>query len=244
MLMPHFSPFTKLRAPKLRFAFIGIISLLGPSALLALDDASTPSPTPPGKHSKHQPAKPKPKTPPSDNSSSSSNDDPQEGPGFDGVAYIDKKLSSLITVEKVNNELSPMKLLTVYVDIRNKTRKPLELQVQTMYEDTSRNLVSSDNSWIEFPLKPHELQEYCSVALSQNARSYLVRIRLEPADGSTNTAPGNGEGIPVATPTPVSTADASTPTPTPLASETPTPQPTPKPVPHHKPRLVDPSTLP
>jgi hypothetical protein len=142
-----------------------------------------------------------------------------------------------------------MKLLTVYVDIQNKTHKPLELQVQTMYEDTSKNLVSSDSSWIDFPLKPRETQEYCSVALSQDARSYLVRIRLEPADGNTNTGPGNGSGITDITPTPSPTpVDNATPTPiasqsnpTPSPMETPTP--TPKPV-VHKLKLLDPSTLP
>ncbi len=234
-----------MRTALVRFALVCFFGIVGACAGVQGQNA-TPTPTPTPSHTsstKHHHSgtvktpTPTPTPVPSapgantgDVSGNSSGDSGDSDSDFDGVHFVDKKLAGLIKVERVNTELSPMKLLTVYVAFKNKTHKAIDIQVQTNYADVDKKPLSGEDSWIDLTLKPREESEYCSVALSADARSYLVQVRLEPPDGS-GQGPGTQTGSlpPIPTPTPVPTAPptaAPTPPPTLPPTVAPTPPPT------------------
>jgi hypothetical protein len=53
--------------------------------------------------------------------------------------------------------------------------------VETVYKDkTDHPLSDGRASWIGITLKPHEETQYRSVALSEDATDFMVRIRRAP----------------------------------------------------------------
>ena len=104
------------------------------------------------------------------------------GSSFDDVDIIDSVLNGKLTILRVGSEATPTGLLSVFVGLRNKTARDLNIQVETIYKDPEGNPVNA-GSWITLTLKPHEEREYRSTSISVRYdpnvmdANFIIRIR-------------------------------------------------------------------
>jgi hypothetical protein len=98
--------------------------------------------------------------------------------GFDNVELVNPNLAAKLGILRVGSSRTDADLLSVFVGLKNKTAHALEVEVQTIYKDkTGQALTEGAGSWIPMKLKPHEEAQYRSVAISEDATDFLVRIR-------------------------------------------------------------------
>jgi hypothetical protein len=110
---------------------------------------------------------------------------------FDNLEIVGGNLRDKLAVLRVGSDRSESNLLSVFAGVKNKTSQRLELEMQTVYRDKEgRPLGDGRSSWVPITLKPHEATQYRSVALSEDATDFLVRIRhASPPSATTTTGP-------------------------------------------------------
>jgi hypothetical protein len=97
---------------------------------------------------------------------------------FDNLEVDSPDLKGKLAVLRVGSERSDSNLLTVFTGLKNKSANSLPIEVETVYKDKSDHPLSDGRaSWIGITLKPHEETQYRSVALSEDATDFMVRIR-------------------------------------------------------------------
>jgi hypothetical protein len=102
-------------------------------------------------------------------------------PLFDNLEIVNPSLKDKLAVLRVGAGRSDSNLLSVFAGVKNKTAHPLDLEMQTVYRDKDGNsLTDGRGSWIAINLKPHEETQYRSVAISEDATDFVVRIRHAP----------------------------------------------------------------
>jgi hypothetical protein len=100
---------------------------------------------------------------------------------FDNLEILTTGLTSQLAVLRVGSNVTDAHLLSVFAGVKNKTPHPLEIEMQTVYIDASGNPLSEGKgSWVPIHLKPHEETQYRSVAISEAAADFTVRIRHAP----------------------------------------------------------------
>ena len=100
---------------------------------------------------------------------------------FDNLEIAPATLKDKLTVMRVGSDRTEDNLLTVFAGLKNKSSHSLQLEVQTIYKDKAdHSLTSGTRSWVPITLKPHGQTQYRSVAISQDAADYMVRIRPAP----------------------------------------------------------------
>ncbi len=104
--------------------------------------------------------------------------DTSTGSDFDNLEMAPPELKNKLAILRVGSDRTEDNLLTVFAGLKNKSNRPLQLEVQTIYRDKADHTLSSgQRSWVPITLKPHEETQYRSVAISEDAADYLVRIR-------------------------------------------------------------------
>lgn len=107
---------------------------------------------------------------------------------FDNLEIMSSGLKTKLAVMRVGSDRNDSNLLSVFAGLKNKSGHRLPLEVQTVYKDKSDHpLTDGRSSWVPLTLKPHEETQYRSVAISEDAADFLVRIR--PAAGADSTSP-------------------------------------------------------
>jgi hypothetical protein len=97
---------------------------------------------------------------------------------FDNLEIVSPGLKSRLTVTRVGSDRTDDNLLTVFAGLKNKSSRPLPIEVQTLYKDKrDHSLSDGRKSWVPLTLKPHEEMQYRSVAISEAATDFVVRIR-------------------------------------------------------------------
>ena len=97
---------------------------------------------------------------------------------FDNVELVNPNLVGKLAILRVGSSRTEANLLSVFVGLKNKTARVLQIEVQTSYKDKSgQALTEGTGSWIPMRLKPREEAQYRSVAISEDASDFLVRIR-------------------------------------------------------------------
>ena len=97
---------------------------------------------------------------------------------FDNLEIVSPGLKSRLAVTRVGSDRTDDNLLTVFAGLKNKSGRPLPLEVQTLYKDKrDHSLSDGRKSWVPLTLKPHEEMQYRSVAISEEATDFVVRIR-------------------------------------------------------------------
>jgi hypothetical protein len=97
---------------------------------------------------------------------------------FDNVELVNANLADKLGILRVGSSRTDGDLLSVFVGLKNHTGRVLEVEVQTIYKDKSgQALTEGSGSWIPMRLKPHEEAQYRSVAISEDATDFMVRIR-------------------------------------------------------------------
>jgi hypothetical protein len=106
--------------------------------------------------------------------------------GFDNLEIVSPGLKTKLAVMRVGSDRTEGNLLSVFAGLKNKSSHPLPLEVQTVYKDKSdQPLTDGRSSWVPITLKPYEETQYRSVAISEDASDFMVRIR----HASDTTAP-------------------------------------------------------
>ncbi len=97
---------------------------------------------------------------------------------FDNVDLVNSNLVGKLAILRVGSNRTEANLLSVFVGLKNETAHVLQLEVQTIYKDDSgQALTQGTGNWIPMKLKPREEADYRSVAISEDATDFLVRIR-------------------------------------------------------------------
>jgi hypothetical protein len=148
--------------------------------------APAPSPQPPPAPAAPETVAPMPVAPPAPSplpappQAASTNDatSTDTPTAFDNVELVNASLVDQLGIARVGSSRSDDNLLTVFVGLKNKTGHVLKVDVQTLYKDGSgQTLTGGAGSWVPFELKPHEETQYRSVAISEDASDFVVRIR-------------------------------------------------------------------
>ena len=104
--------------------------------------------------------------------------DNSAGSDFDNLEIAPATLKDKLSILRVGSDRTDENLLTVFAGLKNKSGHSLQLEVQTIYKDKSdRALTNGSRSWVPITLKAHGQTQYRSVAISEDASDYLVRIR-------------------------------------------------------------------
>jgi hypothetical protein len=107
---------------------------------------------------------------------------------FENLEIVSPSLRDELSVLRVGSGRSESNLLSVFAGVKNKTAQRLNLEMQTVYRDKDGHpLGGAHGSWVPITLKPHEETQYRSVALSEDATDFLVRIR--PANENSTSNP-------------------------------------------------------
>ncbi|HUB68443.1 MAG TPA: DUF1425 domain-containing protein [Candidatus Methylacidiphilales bacterium] len=98
--------------------------------------------------------------------------------GFDNVELVTPRLATRLAILRAGSDHTEDGLLTVFVGLKNKTARTLQIEVDTIYKDKSGQLLTEGKeNWIPLKLKPYQEFQYRSVAISEDAADFLVRIR-------------------------------------------------------------------
>jgi hypothetical protein len=104
--------------------------------------------------------------------------------GFDNLEIVTPDLKGRVAILRVGSDRTDSNLLSVFAGVRNRTGHRLEIEMQTVYRDKEgKPLTDGLGSWIPITLKPHEETQYRSVAISEDATDFVVRIRHAPGTG-------------------------------------------------------------
>ena len=109
---------------------------------------------------------------------SDSDSSPADTGDYDNLEIVTPTLKGKLTVMRVGSERNDNNLLSVFAGLRNKSSHSLPLEVETVYKDKAdHSLSTGDKSWVSITLKPHEETQYRSVAISEDATDFVVRVR-------------------------------------------------------------------
>ena len=106
---------------------------------------------------------------------------------FDNIEWVNPSLVGKVAILRAGSNRTDANLLSVFVGLKNKTAHAFQVEIQTIYKDKSgQALTEGSGNWIPMKLKPHGEAQYRSVAISEDATDFLVRIRRSadvPAGG-------------------------------------------------------------
>lgn len=106
-------------------------------------------------------------------------------PDFDNLEIMSPGLKGTLAVTRVGSDRTDGNLLSVFAGLKNKSSHPLDLEVQTLYKDKKdHSLTDGRASWVPITLKPHEATQYRSVAITEDAADFVVRIRHASGNAS------------------------------------------------------------
>lgn len=93
-------------------------------------------------------------------------------------------LKGRLAVLRIRSNRNDSNLLTVSAGLKNRSSHSLPLQVATVFKDKDGQPLSDSQNWEEITLKPHEVTQYHSVATTEDASDYLVRVRALPTSAA------------------------------------------------------------
>jgi hypothetical protein len=102
--------------------------------------------------------------------------------GFGNVDLVDGALAGKLGVLRVGSDRTGTNLLSISATLKNATGHALTIEAQTLYKDADGNWIDGGRAgWLTLEIKPHGELRYRSASLSDDARDFLVRIRLSPS---------------------------------------------------------------
>ena len=96
------------------------------------------------------------------------------------IELVDPALDGKIEIMRIDSNRGGNNLLQVVAALRNKSPHRLNLEIETIYKDSSGNDLNT-GSWIHLSLDPHAEQDYRSAAISEAAVDFLIRVRVAHA---------------------------------------------------------------
>ena len=93
------------------------------------------------------------------------------------IVLLTKTLQDQIAVEGQQAKWNKANLLEVRARLRNRTEKPLQVEVQTVFKDQKGFSVNDVSAWQRLIFEPNETKTYHVNSMTSNARRFTVRVR-------------------------------------------------------------------
>ncbi|MFH1740956.1 MAG: DUF1425 domain-containing protein [bacterium] len=93
------------------------------------------------------------------------------------VVLLDKSLKKKIAVDHTQGRKLPDNRLEVVANLRNRGKRDVQVQVQTIFKNESGYSTQEDSAWSMVFLSAHETETYQIVSRGRDAARYTVRIR-------------------------------------------------------------------
>ena len=90
---------------------------------------------------------------------------------------LTRNLRDLGTVEGQRAKWTDANLLEVQARLRNRTEKPLQVEVQTVFKDKQGFSVNVITTWHRLIFEPNETKTYVVNSLNAKARRFTIRVR-------------------------------------------------------------------
>lgn len=95
----------------------------------------------------------------------------------ESVVVLTSKLRDTIAVESQRAKWSPANLLEIQARLRNRTEKPVQVEVQTVFKDADGFSTNDNTVWTRMLFEPNETKIYRVNSLNTKARRFTIRIR-------------------------------------------------------------------
>lgn len=95
------------------------------------------------------------------------------------LVLLDKELQKAVSVDAQRCSFSLGKRLQAEANIRNCLDTSLNIQVQTIFKDSSNMSAGDETAWRTIILQPYATETYSATALNELSDRYTIRVRLE-----------------------------------------------------------------
>ncbi len=75
-----------------------------------------------------------------------------EPTNFDNLELVSPGLKNRLAITRVGSDRTEGNLLSVFAGLKNKSARPLDLEVQTLYKDKADHSLNGRNGWV--PINP------------------------------------------------------------------------------------------
>ena len=94
------------------------------------------------------------------------------------VVLMDKDLEKWLRIDTQKADYTADGRLQAYCELRNRTKKDMVIQVQTIFKDERGMALGDMTNWETIMIPKHAIHYYEATALSSEARRYGIRIKL------------------------------------------------------------------
>jgi uncharacterized protein YcfL len=91
---------------------------------------------------------------------------------------MDEEISKMIAVDEQHADRTPQGKLKALSNVRNRTNKDLNIQVQTVFRDEGGFSIGDDTSWDTLVLTANETRTVSATSTTRKAVRFTVRIRM------------------------------------------------------------------
>lgn len=95
----------------------------------------------------------------------------------ESLVLLDKELVKQISVQVQRAGFTSDGRLTAEANLRNLTKKTLNVQVQTVFKDAQGLSTGDESAWRTMILNPNAMETYQSNAMNMKAERYTIRVR-------------------------------------------------------------------
>ena len=94
------------------------------------------------------------------------------------VVLMDKELKKKIRIDAQDASYADDGRLQAYCEIRNRTKKNLVIQVQTVFKDENNLALDDMTNWETIVIPPSAIHYYKTISMTPEARRYGIRIKM------------------------------------------------------------------
>jgi len=95
------------------------------------------------------------------------------------VVILSKSLAKRIKVEGQRADRMPDNRLEVHANIRNYSKEPVQIQVQTVFKDRDAISLGDESEWKPLLMTEGSTKTYTESSMNDQAEFYTIRIREE-----------------------------------------------------------------
>lgn len=96
----------------------------------------------------------------------------------ENVVYMSKELKDWMRIDTQSASFTDEGRLQAYCEMRNRGKKNLVVQVQTVFKDERGLGLNDMTNWETVVIPQNSIHYYKATAMSEKARNYVIRIKL------------------------------------------------------------------
>jgi|GEM_PF-958231 len=94
------------------------------------------------------------------------------------VVLMDHKLRRWLRIDAVQVRHTDSGILEAYCEIRNRQRKNVVVQVQTVFKDEDGTALEDMTNWQTVVIPQSSIYYYTATAMTDQAKDYVIRLKL------------------------------------------------------------------